>query len=148
MKVDPERVQALLSQIAEAQQKAARLGELPEPEFLSDYRNTESAKYLLIVAAEAAIDLCQHLVARGGGRLPTEYADCFTSLEEMGILPADLAARLRRMARFRNLLVHLYWKVDNREVYRILRENLNDFTEFREAITAWWKRIAPQEQLL
>ncbi len=89
---------------------------------------------------EAAVDLCQHLVARGGGRLPSDYADCFTSLQEMGVLPADLVVRLRRMARFRNLLVHLYWKVDNREVYRILRENLSDLTEFREVIAEWLKR--------
>ncbi len=40
MNVDRERVQALLAQIAEAQGKAARLGELPEAEFLGDYRNT------------------------------------------------------------------------------------------------------------
>ncbi len=140
MNVDRERVQALLARIAEAQGKAARLGELPEAEFLGDYRNTESAKYLLVVAVEAAVDLCQHLVARGGGRLPSDYADCFTSLQEMGVLPADLVVRLRRMARFRNLLVHLYWKVDNREVYRILRENLSDLTEFREVIAEWLKR--------
>lgn len=140
MNIDRERVQALLARIGEAQAKAARLGELPETEFLSDYRNTESAKYLLIVAVEAAIDVCQHLVARGGGRLPTDYADCFTSLGEMGVLPADLVGRLRRMARFRNLLVHLYWKVDDREVYRILRENLSDLTEFREAMAQWLKQ--------
>jgi uncharacterized protein YutE (UPF0331/DUF86 family) len=138
--IDPERVQALLGQIAEAQEKAARLGELPEPVFLNDYRNTESAKYLLIVAIEAAIDLCQHLVARSGGRSPTDYADCFTLLQELGILPADLAERLRRMARFRNLLVHLYWKVDNRKVYRVLREDLDDLRLFREAIACWVER--------
>ncbi len=132
--VDLERVQALLGRIAEAQEKAARLGELPEDVFLDDYRNTESAKYLLIIAVEAAIDLCQHLVARSGGRSPTDYADCFTVLQEMGVLPANLAERLRRMARFRNLLVHLYWKVDNRRVYRILREDLDDLRLFREAI--------------
>lgn len=44
----------------------------------------------------------------------------------MGVLPEGLSERLQAMARFRNLLVHLYWKVDNREVHRILRENLDD----------------------
>lgn len=135
--VNLERVQALLGRIAEAQEKATRLGKLPENVFLDDYRNTESAQYLLIVAVEAAIDLCQHLVARSGGRSPTDYADCFTVLQEIGVLPADLAERLRRMARFRNLLVHLYWKVDNRRVHRILREDLDDLRLFREAIARW-----------
>ena len=31
------------------------------------------------------------------------------------------------MAKFRNLIVHLYWKVDNKEVYNILKNNLDDF---------------------
>lgn len=137
MKWNLDRIRDLLGQIAEAQEKAARLGALPEEEFLADYRNPESAKYLLIVATEAALDICHHLVARGGGRAPRDYADCFTVLEEMGVLSPDLSERLRAMARFRNLLVHLYWKVDNRRVYRTLRENLDDLRLFREAVVRW-----------
>ncbi|HID89047.1 MAG TPA: DUF86 domain-containing protein [Anaerolineae bacterium] len=135
--VDRDRVRTLLGRIAEAQEKAARLGKLSEEEFLGDFRNTESAKYLLIVAVEAALDLCQHLAARGGGRAPESYADCFTVLHEMGILPADLAESLRRMARLRNLLVHLYWEVDDRRVYYILQESLGDLTSFREVVSRW-----------
>lgn len=137
MKWNLERIRDLLGRMAEAQEKAARLGDLPEEEFLADYRNTESAKYLLVVATEAALDICQHLVARGGGRAPRDYADCFIVLKEMGVLPPDLSERLQAMARFRNLLVHLYWKVDNREVHRVLRENLDDLRLFREAVARW-----------
>lgn len=137
MKWNLDRIRDLLGQIAEAQEKAARLGALSEEEFLADYRNPESAKYLLIVAVEAALDICHHLVARGGGRTPRDYADCFAVLQEMGILPADLTGRLQSMARFRNLLVHLYWKVDNRRVHRVLRENLDDLRLFREVVARW-----------
>lgn len=137
MKWNLDRLRDLLGQMAEAQEKAAQLGALPEEEFLGDYRNSESAKYLLIVAVEAALDICQHIVAKGGGRTPQDYADCFAVLQEMGVLPPDLTERLQAMARFRNLLVHLYWKVDNRRVYRILRENLDDLRLFREAIARW-----------
>ncbi|HHS97108.1 MAG TPA: DUF86 domain-containing protein [Chloroflexi bacterium] len=135
--VDRDKVRTLLGRIAEAQERAAQLGDLPEEEFLSDFRNTESAKYLLLVAIEAALDLCQHLAVRGGGRAPESYADCFTVLQEMGVLPEGLAGSLRRMARFRNLLVHLYWEVDDRRVYHILRENLDDLTSFREVVARW-----------
>jgi uncharacterized protein YutE (UPF0331/DUF86 family) len=31
---------------------------------------------LLIVAAEAALDICNHLAAKKGGRGPEDYADC------------------------------------------------------------------------
>ncbi|MES4786408.1 MAG: hypothetical protein C4294_11950, partial [Nitrospiraceae bacterium] len=43
--------------------------------FLTDSRTTNSAKYLLIVATEAALDMCNHLAAKKGGRSPEDYAD-------------------------------------------------------------------------
>ena len=36
--------------------------------FLADANTVNSAKYLLIVAAEAALDICNHLAAKRGGR--------------------------------------------------------------------------------
>ena len=38
------------------------------------------------------------------------------------------------MARFRNLLVHVYWKVDNEKLFHILQKNLGDFQRFEEFI--------------
>ena len=107
--VDPIRIRGLLSNIADAQRRLRELGQLTEADFLADYRNTESAKYLLIVATEAAIDLCNHIVARRSGQAPEDYADCFGILAELKVIAPDLADRLKRMARFRNLIVHLYW---------------------------------------
>ncbi|WP_447975000.1 HepT-like ribonuclease domain-containing protein [Nitrospira sp. Kam-Ns4a] len=41
----------------------------------------------------------------------------------VGMRPARNGARVEamsRVARFRNLLVHLYWNVEDREVYRVI----------------------------
>ena len=50
----------------------------PREAFLAEPRSVNSAKYLLIVATEAALDICNHLAARRGGprswRLPTGSA--------------------------------------------------------------------------
>jgi uncharacterized protein YutE (UPF0331/DUF86 family) len=135
--VDVLRIRDLLGNIAEAQTRLRELGQLPEAEFLADYRNTESAKYLLIVAAEAAIDICNHMVARQGGRAPEDYADCFAVLADLKIITPDLAKHLRQMARFRNLLVHLYWKVDNQRVFQTIQQALGDLDIFRQQVSAW-----------
>ena len=137
MRVDPLRIRDLLGNIAEAQGRLRQLGQLAETEFLADYRNTESAKYLLIVATEAAIDLCNHIVARQGGRAPQDYADCFAILADLKVIKPDLTKRLKRMTRFRNLLVHLYWKVDNQRVYEIIQDDLGDLDTFRQQVSAW-----------
>ena len=107
--------------------------------FVSDPKTTNSAKYLLIVASEAALDICNHLAAKRGGRSPEDYADCMSILAELGILDPDLQRRMSRMARFRNLLVHLYWRVDDREVFRIVSEHLDDFDLYLRAIGQYLK---------
>lgn len=132
--VDPDRVRDLLGRIAEARQRLADLGRLSESEFLGDFRNTTSAKYLLVVVTEASIDICNHFVARLGGRAPKDYADCFSILSELNVVQAELAEKLRAMARFRNRLVHMYWDIDDKRVYRILHENVSDLDAFRASI--------------
>lgn len=57
-----------------------------------------------------------------------------TILGELGVLKQDLKVRMSKMARFRNLLVHLYWKVEDREVFRIITGHLCDFDEYLRAV--------------
>jgi len=38
------------------------------------------------------------------------------------------------MAKFRNLLVHLYWKIEEEKVYELIQSELDDFNEFIEQI--------------
>jgi uncharacterized protein YutE (UPF0331/DUF86 family) len=34
------------------------------------------------------------------------------------------------MAKFRNMLVHIYWKIDDRKVYEIMRKDILDLEKF------------------
>jgi uncharacterized protein YutE (UPF0331/DUF86 family) len=135
--VDPIRVRNMLGNIADSQRRLRQLGQLAESDFLADFRNTESAKYLLIVAAEAAIDLCNHIVSCQGGRAPQDYADCFTILANINVIEHDLSGRLQKMAQFGKSLLHEYAQVDNQRVYHIIQDNLPDFDTFREQLLAW-----------
>jgi len=135
--VDLVRLRDLLGRLGDAVRQLRQLAAVSEAEFLADYRNPASAKYLLIVATESAIDVCNHLVARGSGRAPESYADCFARLAELGAIDRHLAGRLGRMARFRNLLVHLYWQVDDRRVYQIIHGDLGDLDVYRTQVAHW-----------
>lgn len=132
--VNLDRLRELAGHLRNACRQLRELGKLDAQEFLADAKTVNSAKYLFIVAAEAALDKCNHLAAKQGGRSPEDYADCMVILGELGILEADLKIRMSKMARFRNLLVHLYWKVDDREVFRAIQENLQDFDSYLDAI--------------
>ena len=135
--LDPERIRELSGIIGEALNKLKELARVSKEEFLKDFRNTESAKYLLVVATEAAIDICNHIVVKQGGRAPKDYADCFMALKELGVISANLAKRLVKMARFRNLVVHLYWQVDNAKVFEIIRRDLGDLEAFQKQVAVY-----------
>jgi len=51
-------------------------------------------------------------------------------LNEAGIIPDDFVQTLQAMAGFRNLLVHLYWEVDDEMIYDSLDTELDDFETF------------------
>ncbi len=86
------------------------------------------------MAIEAALALCYHISAKRLNRVPDEYAECFGLLGNAGVIPISLGERLQQMARFRNLLVHMYWKLDYGQVYDIVRGNLNDLRVFAAGI--------------
>ncbi len=132
--VNPDRLRQLAAEIRRAVHELRALGEASEEQFLADAKAVNSAKYLFIVACEAAIDICSHLAARRGGRAPEDYGDCFQVLQEMGALDSGLSQRLARMARFRNLLVHLYSRVDDGKVYRAIHHDLGDYELYLAAI--------------
>lgn len=119
----------------------AEYGTRPREEFLASQEAVDAAKYRLLVAVEAAIDMCTHLAARLAHTTPDGYAQCFQVLAAANILPADLAERLGRMARFRNLLVHLYAEVDDGRVWEILRYDLKDLEQYLSAVGNTLKKL-------
>ena len=90
--------------------------------------------YRLLVAIEAALALCYHVSAKSLHKIPEEYAACFGLLYEAGLISESLTKRLQQMARLRNLLVHVYWKIDYSQVYNVIRGNLGDLRAFAAAM--------------
>ena len=102
--------------------------------FLASDDSKDIACYRLLIAIEAALALCYHASARLLHEVPDDYAGCFVSLERGGLIDPDLSGRLQRMARFRNLLVHVYWTVDYDRVFDILERHLGDLRAFSRAM--------------
>lgn len=132
--VDPDRLRKLLGRIADRRERLARYAERDLSSYLGDEEAVAASKYLLITAIEDVLSVANHVIASEGWRSPADYADAFAVLREHHVLPRDLADRLAAMARFRNLLVHIYAEVDDARVHRFLREDLGDFEAFASAV--------------
>jgi len=66
--------------------------------------------------------------------VPEDYGDTFKVMSEVGALDEAFSDELKKMAKFRNRLVHLYWEVGDKQVHDILRSRLGDFKRFLDAI--------------
>jgi uncharacterized protein YutE (UPF0331/DUF86 family) len=137
--VNLDRLRTLAGHLRDAVRQLRELGEAPRDRFVADPRTANSAKYLLIVATESALDICNHLAARRGSRSPEDYADCMAIMAELGVVDDELRTRLMRMARFRNLLVHLYARVDDGQVHRVIREDLGDLERYLASVGRYLK---------
>lgn len=109
-----------------------------------DYATYEENKLIhrtvertLHLAVEACLDIGHHIIAREGFRTPEDNKDVFVVLSEKGIIPPESLSDLINMAKFRNLIVHDYARIDNSIVFGILKRHLNDFDTFAQAIVSY-----------
>lgn len=136
MTLDADVVRSRCAEIEEAVARLERLAALSREQFLADRDSQDIACYRLLVGIEAALALCYHVTARRLRKAPEDYAACFATLSEAGLVSQELSARLQQMARFRNLLVHIYWKLDYGRVYEIMRDDVGDLRRFASAMAA------------
>lgn len=90
----------------------------------------------LYLAAQAAIDLAEAVIAYKGFRKPTTMSEAFYILNEEEIVSGELTEKMVRMVGFRNIMAHDYEKVNYDIVYDVLQNRLTDVAEFIERIEA------------
>lgn len=134
--VDKEKIRSKIQTIEGNTVKLKQLGIFSVEDFLNDFRNVEAAKHLLQVNIEAMIDVANHVAARNRWRTPGTSAEAFSLLEQNGYFNNDDLNTFNRMIKFRNRLVHLYHTVDDRDIYNLLQDNLDDFSLFVKMIVA------------
>lgn len=136
--VDPDRVRRLLGALAAYRDHLAALRALPRERYVAEEAYT--GRYLAQAAAQICIDLANHVISSEGWRVPADYRDAFSVLEENGVVAGDLAGRLRALAGLRNRLVHLYEDVDDALVHDALADGLDDLDAYARSITALLER--------
>ncbi|WP_198002839.1 type VII toxin-antitoxin system HepT family RNase toxin [Methanocaldococcus infernus] len=106
-KIDIDLINRRLAEIKQVLNDLKNIVDLGLERFLSDPYIKDAAKYKLIVAIEAAISICNHIVVRVAKEIPNSYSDCFIILGKHNIISQNLSEKLANMAKFRNMLVHI-----------------------------------------
>lgn len=139
MQVDKGCVYALLEGIREEIGFLQEAIAMSREAYLEDKRTQRLIERCLQLTAEGGISIGNHFIARLGLRAPQDYSDVFQVLREAQILPHDLTEQMMDMAKFRNLLVHVYWAIDHERVYDSLPKRSEALEQFAKHIHPWFK---------
>ncbi|AGK95783.1 type VII toxin-antitoxin system HepT family RNase toxin [Clostridium pasteurianum] len=122
--------------------KLKKLQNISKDIFLKDFRNVDSAKYLLQVTIEAMLDISNHIIARNRWGKPETNKESFEILAGKNIIEEKYVDTYFSMAKFRNRIVHMYFNVSDEMIYEINQNNLEEFEVFVNNIV---KNIDVQE---
>lgn len=102
-------------------------------EYVSSIEKKRACERLLQLLIEESIDICNMINKELKLGLPSEEEAIFEVLAKKEILSEDTAEKLKEMKKFRNVLVHLYAKVDDKLVYDNMQQH-KDFLRFTKEI--------------
>jgi uncharacterized protein YutE (UPF0331/DUF86 family) len=106
-------------------------------DLMCDHTLRGAVERYIEVALECMIDIGEMIISKEKLKRPDTYRDVFLLLGEHDILPDDFAKDLAPSAGFRNVLVHLYAKIDIERLYYYLENNLEDIERFGEYIARY-----------
>lgn len=128
--VDRDKVEGLIRHLRRYTEHLREIAKLDRDRFLNDSMVIGSARYYLLTSIESCIDIANHIISTETLRSPKDYKGTFKVLNEAGVIPDEFTKTMQALAGLRNLLVHLYWEVDDEMIYDSLETELDDFETF------------------
>ena len=132
--VDEALILRKLSELDEYYRQVKEYKNITVDQYSGDWKIQRIIERTLQMMIETCVDIAGHIIADKGFRIPKSYADTFKVFSEEKILDSKLSAALGKMAKFRNIVVHHYDKVDAEIVVGIMKNNLTDFINYKDAI--------------
>lgn len=132
--IDRERLAMYLQELDGYMQRLTELQRYPKEEFLSDWRVHDLADRQPHLTLETCLTIGEMLISECGFRKPDTYADIPRILCENKVIREQLKDRLVDLARFRNVLVHDYLRLDHERVYQHVCADPKTIEEFMGAV--------------
>ncbi|MBN2246950.1 MAG: DUF86 domain-containing protein [Candidatus Aminicenantes bacterium] len=132
--VDKTLILRKIAELSEYLDQTQEFQDISIQAYTSDWKTQRIVERTLQMMIEVCADMASHIISDAAYRVPKTYADAFRVLHENAILNEGLSAKMERMAKFRNIVVHQYDDIDAEIVVGILKKHLADFSDFKEAI--------------
>lgn len=106
-------------------------------ELANDYVLRGAVERYMQIALECMLDIGEMIISMERIKRPDAYKEIFRTLGENGILPEAFARKIEPAAGFRNVLVHMYAKVDLVRLYDNLQNGVEDMELYLEYIARY-----------
>ena len=114
-----------------------------EVKFWDFYENIDVQNmvlHCLFVAIQSAIDVANDIIVMKNLEEPSTYKESFEILRKNKIIPDRLAKNLMALAGFRNIIAHLYFRIDAEKAYRVLKTADGHLEEFFKIVRKFAKK--------
>ena len=140
--VDKSLILRKLSTLDEYLKQINEYSDISLKDYAADWKVQRIVERTLQMMIETCLDVSGHIISDEKLRVPETYSDMFRILVESDILRGSQLEAFEKMAKFRNIIVHDYEKIDAEIVLGILQKNLNDFETFKTTIIDYLKTRA------
>ncbi|HAT4282224.1 TPA: DUF86 domain-containing protein [Clostridium perfringens] len=124
MSVDKNRINQDLKFICENIKKLEILNRLGEEEFLKDFKNVDSTKYLLRSSIEAVLDLSNYVVISNGWDMPENIEKTFKVLSEKNIIRDFEFEEYMELVNLKDKLTFMYASIEDEFIFNELKKTI------------------------
>ena len=117
------------------------LEDLPNQKvFISERIIRRGIEKTIQLIADTIIDIGLIIISKKGFSKPSDSRDTISILEKNKVLSKELSGNIQDLISFRNLLVHRYGKINQKEEYQNVSENHEDVINFVKEVEQFLKR--------
>ncbi|MDZ4991870.1 DUF86 domain-containing protein [Clostridium perfringens] len=132
MAMDKNRVNKDLKFICENIKKLEILKRLDEDTFLKDFKNIDSAKYLLRSSVEAMVDLSNYIVVSNGWDMPENMEKTFKILSEKDIMKECDFEDYMELINLKDKLTFMYASIEDEFIFNELKKSIINLKNIKE----------------
>ena len=136
-----KRILLKLDEMNKYMEELERFLPAEEEEYLENQQVKRACEKTIELAIEAAMSIVSIIVSHNKFGFPKDEDDLIAIVEKKMIVSSALAATLKEMKGFRNILVHRYAEVDDARAYHTLTGELGDFNSFEKEIRKYVKSL-------
>lgn len=134
-----EKIIEILKNLEVALKELKKRQDIQLPEYIKNRELQDIIEREFERAISDCIDIGARIISEQGFDSPNTYAEIFEILYKENVIDYQLFEVMKELAGFRNVLVHLYRKIDHKEVLRHLKENLKFIEKFAYKIKEYIK---------